>query len=67
MIIPESTKHTIKAILLYQTFSISSLAKKIGVNRSTIYSILKNKTASPVVHRRLLRFYIELHHQEGAC
>lgn len=60
MIIPKSTKDIVNAILLDQSFSISSLAREIGVNRSTIYNILHGKIPSPLADIRLLRLYIRL-------
>ena len=60
MIIPKSTKDIANAILLDQSFSISSLAREIGVNRSTIYSILYGEIPSPLTDIRLLRLYVRL-------
>jgi len=64
MVIPKTAKEIIDAILLRQTFTVSSLARKIGVNRSTIYSILQGSVPSASADMRLLSLYLKLNQQQ---
>ncbi len=64
MIIPKTTKEIVNAILLQRAFTVSSLARKVGVNRSTIYSILQGAIPSATAGIRLLRLYVRLNEKK---
>lgn len=60
MKIPWTAKALVESMLRQANYSITNIAKELGLNRKTIYATLKGKDVAPETNLKLIGLYMHL-------